>query len=130
MYHTNFGGGHNQTKGEGKGEGEEENDGSAWAGGLLGAGSRMVAATKSITPFTDHAAGAVGNAEVYTGPINGFSEEVFKRVPLSDGHGKASATLINPLGDRGVTMSWPTDQMPCLTQVRARVGVRVGREKG
>ena len=124
MYHTNFGGGGGQ-------ECEGEEDEAAWKGGLLGQGSRLIAPTKSITPFTSNAARAVSKAEVYDGPVNGFSEEVFKRVPLSDGNGMASATLINPSGDRGMTMSWPIDQMPCLTQVmRGGVGEGGGGPAG
>ena len=117
MYHTNFGGGRTQECGE-----EDE---AAWEGGLLGQGSRMVAPTQSITPFTTNAARAVSEADVYNGPVNGFKEEVFKRVPLSDGNGMASATLINPLGDRGMTMSWLVEQMPYLTQVTSTRGFGV-----
>jgi len=121
MYHTNFGGGAQEGG---------ESDESAWAGGLLGQGSRMVSATKSITPFTSHAARAVGTADTYAGPVKGFEEEVFKRVPLEDGDGMASATLLNPSSDRGVTMAWPIDQMPCLTQWKNTAATKSGYVTG
>ena len=36
--------------------------------------------------------------------------------PKSDDNGKATALLVNPKRDRGVSVSWPVQQLPYLTQ--------------
>ena len=83
---------------------------------LLGKGARMLTASTKIVPFNDNAAKAIDKHEVYPAPTKGFTEEVYKIYPKADKVGNATAVLVNPKGDRGVTMSWPVKQLPFLTQ--------------
>ena len=83
---------------------------------LLGKGARMLTASTKIVPFNENAAKAIDRQEVYPGPTKGFTEEVFKIYPKADKAGNAMAVLVNPKGDRGVTLSWPVKQLPYLTQ--------------
>ena len=83
---------------------------------LLGKGARMLTASTKIVPFNDNAAKAIDKQEVYPAPTKGFTEEVYKIYPKADKVGNATAVLVNPKGDRGVTMSWPVKQLPFLTQ--------------
>ena len=83
---------------------------------LLGKGARMLTASTKIVPFNDNAAKAIDKQEVYPAPTRGFTEEVYKIYPKADKAGNATAVLVNPKGDRGVTMSWPVKQLPFLTQ--------------
>ena len=83
---------------------------------LLGEGAKLLIASKKIVPFNENAAKAISEQETYAPPTKGFTEEVFKIYPKSDDKGKATALLLNPKGDRGVSVSWPVQQLPYLTQ--------------
>ena len=83
---------------------------------LLGEGAKMLTASKKIVPFNENAAKAIDRQEVYPAPTKGFTEEVYKIYPKADKDGNATAVLLNPKGDRGVTVSWPVKQLPYLTQ--------------
>jgi hypothetical protein len=83
---------------------------------LLGKGAKMLAASEKIVPFNANAAKAIGQQAVYAAPTDGFTEEVYKIYPKADSDGNATAVLVNPAGDRGVTVRWPVAQLPYLTQ--------------
>ena len=76
----------------------------------------MLTASTKIVPFNKNAAKSIDKQEVYPAPTKGFTEEVYKIYPKADKVGNATAVLVNPKGDRGVTMSWPVKQLPFLTQ--------------
>ena len=83
---------------------------------LLGEGAKLLTASTKIVPFNENAAKAISEQESYAPPTKGFTEEVFKIYPKSDENGKATALLVNPKRDRGVSVSWPVQQLPYLTQ--------------
>ena len=83
---------------------------------LLGEGAKLLTASSKIVPFNKNAAEAINEQRVYNAPTKGFTEEVFKIYPKSDEMGKTTALMINPKGDRGVSISWPVQQLPYLTQ--------------
>ena len=83
---------------------------------LLGEGAKLLTASSKIVPFNKNAAEAINEQGVYNAPTKGFTEEVFKIYPKSDEMGKTTALMINPKGDRGVSISWPVQQLPYLTQ--------------
>ena len=83
---------------------------------LLGEGAKLLTASTKIVPFNENAAKAISEQESYAPPTKGFTEEVFKIYPKSDANGKATALLVNPKRDRGVSVSWPVQQLPYLTQ--------------
>ena len=97
---------------------------------LLGKGARMLSAAKKIVPFNENAAQAIDRQEVYSSPTKGFTEEVYKIYPNADEDGNTTAMLMNPAGDRGVTVSWPVEQMPYLTQWKNTAAENTGYVTG
>lgn len=83
---------------------------------LLGAGAKLRAAAKSVTPMNDHAAKSVKDFATYKGPTKGFVEEVFLLEPLADKSGKTTALLSNAAGDLGTSLTWSVSELPYLTQ--------------
>jgi hypothetical protein len=82
---------------------------------LLGAGSRFSAAAQSVTPFNAHAAKSVTQFSQYSGPQKGFVEQVYCLRPFADAAGRTTILLRNAAADRGVSMSFPVEQLPYLT---------------
>ncbi|MDP6083544.1 MAG: aldose 1-epimerase family protein [Verrucomicrobiota bacterium] len=97
---------------------------------LLGKGARMLSAAKKIVPFNENAAQAIDRQEVYSSPTKGFTEEVYKIYPNADEDGNTTAMLMNPAGDRGVTVSWPVEQLPYLTQWKNTAAENTGYVTG
>jgi len=83
---------------------------------LLGKGAKLLAASEKIVPFNANAAKAIAQQALYAAPTKGFTEEVYKIYPKADEDGNTMAVLVNPAGDRGVTVRWPVAQLPYLTQ--------------
>ena len=90
----------------------------------------MLAAAERIVPFNDNAAKAIGQQAVYAAPTKGFTEEVYKIYPKADRDGNATAVLVNPAGDRGVTVRWPVEQLPYLTQWKNTAAENTGYVTG
>jgi len=97
---------------------------------LLGKGAKMLSAAKKIVPFNENAAQAIDRQEVYSGPTKGFTEEVYKIYPKADENGNTTVVLVNPAGDRGVTVSWPVEQLPYLTQWKNTAAENTGYVTG
>ena len=97
---------------------------------LLGKGAKLLTASNKIVPFNENAAKAISEQEAYAAPTKGFTEEVFKIYPKSDEDGIATALLINPDGNRGVSVSWPLQQLPYLTQWKNTASEKTGYVTG
>ena len=97
---------------------------------LLGKGAKFLTASNKIVPFNENAAKAISEQEDYAAPTKGFTEEVFKIYPKSDEDGIATALLINPDGNRGVSVSWPLQQLPYLTQWKNTASEKTGYVTG
>ncbi|MEM7231948.1 MAG: aldose 1-epimerase family protein [Planctomycetota bacterium] len=82
---------------------------------ILGEGSVLHAATKSVAPMNDHAAPGVRGYHIYKKPTPGWVEEVYLLEPYSDAKGMTSIMLQNPKGDVGTSVTWSTSQLPYLT---------------
>ena len=97
---------------------------------LLGKGAKMLSAAKKIVPFNENAAQAIDRQEVYSGPTKGFTEEVYKIYPKADENGNTTVVLVNPAGARRVTVSWPVEQLPYLTQWKNTAAENTGYVTG
>ena len=97
---------------------------------LLGEGAKLLTAANKIVPFNENAAKAIREQETYAAPTKGFTEEVFKIYPKSDEDGIATALLINPDGNRGVSVTWPLQQLPYLTQWKNTASEKTGYVTG
>ncbi len=82
---------------------------------LLGAGSRFVGAVERVTPFNPHAAESVTTYDQYTGPQEGFVEQVYCLRPLADAGGQSTILLQNAKADRAVSLTFPVKQLPYVT---------------
>jgi len=82
---------------------------------LLENGSRFVGAVESVTPFNGHAAKSLDTYDVYSAPTKGFVEQVYCMVPKAGPDGRGVVMLQDGGGGRGVTMSFPVEQLPFFT---------------
>lgn len=82
---------------------------------LLGAGSRVTAAVRRVTPFNAHAAKDVEAYAEYDGPVRGFIEQVYNLHPYADTEGRSLLMLRNAAGDRAVSMRFAVADLPYVT---------------
>ena len=82
---------------------------------LLEKGSVFVAPVERVTPFDDYAANDIGTWTTYRGPTRDFGEQVYRIVPYSDDDGLAMVMLRNQAGDRGVSLRYDVNELPCFT---------------
>jgi len=82
---------------------------------LLEAGARFVGAVERVTPFNQHAAKDVATYDNYSGPQNGFIEQVYGLRPIADPVGRSTILLQNAKADRAVSLEFPVKQLPYVT---------------
>lgn len=82
---------------------------------LLGKGSQIHVAAKSVHPMNDHAAKTISDWTVYDAPAPGYIEQVYLIHPLADADGKTSAVLATADGKTATSIRWSTSQLPYLT---------------
>jgi hypothetical protein len=82
---------------------------------LLEAGGRFRAAVGEITPANAYSAKHVGLMEVYQAPTPGFAEQVYFMTLRPDRTGSTSVLLHNAAGNRGVSMRFDSQALPCFT---------------
>ncbi len=97
---------------------------------LLGDGSRFIGAIKKVTPFNSHAAKSAGLYSEYHGPQSGVREQVYCLQPLAGPDGNGLIMLQNKTADRGVSMSFPVQQLPCVTLWKNLASVEEGYVTG
>ena len=52
---------------------------------------------------------------MYSGPVTVFTEEAFFFELAADASGRSNVMLRNAAGDRGLSLSFPKQQLPCFT---------------
>jgi hypothetical protein len=82
---------------------------------LLGAGSTFWGPVEQVKSFNSHAAKNAHSYANYSGPQPGFVEEAYCLQPLAGQDGRTELMLHNVGADRGVSMIFPVDQLPCVT---------------
>jgi hypothetical protein len=82
---------------------------------LLGAGSRVSAAVRRVTPFNAHAAKDIATYADYGAPLRGFIEQVYNLHPYADAGGRSLVMLRNAAGDRAVSMGFAVAELPYVT---------------
>lgn len=97
---------------------------------LLEEGARVIVAAEKIQAMNDIAGKAIANYDLYQGPTQGFTEQVYLARPKSDELGRTSVLLKNKAGDSGCSMSWSTEQLPYLTIWKNTVDERDGYVTG
>ncbi|MFO1476025.1 MAG: aldose 1-epimerase family protein [Verrucomicrobiota bacterium] len=82
---------------------------------LLQAGSQFVGAMDQIMPFNKRAAENVADFDQYWEPRRDFIEQVYCLRPIAGPDGLGAIMLQNEHQNRGVLMSFPVQQLPCVT---------------
>lgn len=82
---------------------------------LLDAGSRVVAPVKTLVPRNAHAASGIQSWDSYGAPEPGYEEMVYFFDLHADADGRTRALLKNAHATRGVSLVFPTKQLPCFT---------------
>ena len=82
---------------------------------FLGEGSKLVAPIAEIAPRDLHSAKSLDSFDQYGGPVAGLPEEAFFCELISDWKEQTQVLLRNDDGDRGLSMSFSTKQLPCFT---------------
>ena len=82
---------------------------------LLGAGARVAAPVRRVTPFNAHAAKDVATYAEYAGPVKGFIEQVYNLHPYAGPDGRSMVMLRNAAGDRAVSMGFAVSELPYVT---------------
>lgn len=82
---------------------------------LLQDGSRFFGAVQRVAAFNDRAAEGLAGYDRYSGPQNGFVEQVYCLFPVAGPDGQAEVMLQNAAADRGVSMKFPVHQLPYFT---------------
>jgi hypothetical protein len=82
---------------------------------LLGKGSKIHVAAKSVHPMNDNAAKSIDNWPVYDAPTPGYIEQVYLIHPLSNADGKTQAVLATADAKTATSIRWSTSQLPYLT---------------
>jgi hypothetical protein len=82
---------------------------------LLEAGSRIAMPIREVAPISSRAAEGIGTLETYTGPMPGFSEQVYCCDLLGDAAGRTLAMLYNHAQDRGIALRFNRQELPCFT---------------
>lgn len=82
---------------------------------FLESGSRLVSASVESAPRDAHSAAGADRFDVYSGPVAGFTEEAFFFELAADNDGRSRVLLRNAAGDRGLSLSFSKQQLPCFT---------------
>lgn len=82
---------------------------------ILEQGARFITPHENVSPFNDYAKAGLKEWQTYAGPTKGFDEMVFNIKPLADANKQTVAALLNKAGDKGVAISYNTEQLPVLT---------------
>jgi hypothetical protein len=81
---------------------------------FLEAGSRVMVPFTEMAPLTPRAAEGIDTFETYQGPTTGYSEQVYVYETGSDAGGKTLALLTGAAGDKGLTLRWNRQELPCF----------------
>jgi Domain of unknown function (DUF4432) len=82
---------------------------------LLGGGARFSGAIGRVSSFNAHSTAGLKYYDDFTGPKAGFVEQAYCLHPLAGSDGRTELMLQNAKSDRGVSMAFPTAQLPFVT---------------
>lgn len=82
---------------------------------LLEKGSRLIAPVATNTPFNDRAAEGLATFDTFDGPTPGFVEQVYKMTLRSNEQKQSGVLLQNAAADKGASMLFNVDELPCFT---------------
>jgi hypothetical protein len=90
----------------------------------------LVAALDRVGSFNERAAGSVKTFSEFGAPQAGFVEQVYCLHPLAGTDGCTELLLHNASGNRGVSLAFPVQQLPCVTLWKNLASVTEGYVTG
>jgi hypothetical protein len=81
---------------------------------FLEEGSRLVVPATEIVPRDARAVEDAANGQICAGPVSGYAEQVYFAKPLPNDRGESFAMLRNAGGDKGVSVHFAIDRLPCF----------------
>lgn len=82
---------------------------------LLGAGARLIGAVAEVVPMNERSSEMTAGYDVFLGPTPGFDEQVYL-LSLNSGEEKQTTVMLQaPTGDLASSITFSTEQLPCLT---------------
>jgi hypothetical protein len=97
---------------------------------FLEAGSRVVAPIREVAPISQRTAEGIETLETYAGPVAGFAEQVYCYDLLSDAAGRTLALLYNHAADKGVSLRFNRQELPCFTVWKNTAAIEEGYVTG
>jgi len=97
---------------------------------LLQKDAKLIAPVKHLAPMNAHAAEGIDAFATYAGPTKGFVEQVYLLETYADANKRTEILLENAAADRGVSMSYSTEQLPYLTIWKNTAAVEDGYVTG
>src|SRR5262249_4027280 len=88
------------------------------------------AAVKEVRPFNPHAAKSLAKFDEYVSPTKGFIEQVYGIIPFTESQNRTNVMLHNASGDKAVTMTFSTDQLPYFTLWKNTTAIEEGYVTG
>lgn len=82
---------------------------------FLAAGSKLVTPATEIVPRDQRAAEGADAWDTCGAAETGYAEQVYFAKPLANERGESFALLRNAGGDKGVSVHFKTDRLPCLS---------------
>ena len=81
---------------------------------FLGAGSRVLAPLREMSPLTPRAAEGIDTHDTYLGPTVGYAEQVYVYDLLPDHRGQTLALLTSAAADKAVALRFARSNLPCF----------------
>jgi hypothetical protein len=82
---------------------------------FLEAGASFVAPVLDVAPRDDRSIEGLADFETYLGPTPGYAEQCYFFELAADRNGDTLALLRNAAGDKGVSLHFNRNQLPCFT---------------
>ncbi len=82
---------------------------------LLEQGSKLIAPVATNDPFNSRAADGLATFNTFEAPATGFVEQVYKMTLRSDAQKRSGVLLQNAAANRGASMQFSTEELPCFT---------------
>lgn len=84
-------------------------------GPFLEQGAKVVAPTREVAPRDARAVADIATYDTYLGPTTGYVEQCYWYDLLADKDGRTQVLLRNAHGDKGVSLHFNRQQLPCFT---------------
>lgn len=97
---------------------------------FLEEGARLSLPMSRVIPRDLHAANDVDTFQTYLGPTSGYSEQCYFIETLADASGQTLALLESRDGQRGVSLEFQKEQLPCFTQWKCTQATQDGYVTG